>query len=326
MVDFNGQIITILVSTLLLIVPLLLTSLGGLYSEKSGVINIGLEGMMVFGAFAGAILMPVLIDMDLPWFLVIIFGILIAMIASMLMGLLHGFLTIKVGINQIISGTAINMLAPAIAFYTINNMYGSYDTPSIQFGLTPIKLADGAIISLDDILLVILSAVVLAITIFLFRKTKLGLHIVSVGENPQASETAGINVNKLRFSAVIISSILAGFGGISMVLLIGGKLTISLISGYGFLALAIVIFSGWKPINCLWGSILFAFFISLIPSLNIIFNNLAQNSGDMTNLFGVVKLLLETGPYIIAIIILIMFSKNNRAPKALGEKYNSEQR
>lgn len=323
---FSNQIITVLIATLLLIVPLLVTSLGGLFSEKSGIINIGLEGMMIFGAFAGALIMPYLIDLGLPWYLVIIIGILISMLAAMILGVLHAFLSIKIGINQIISGTAINMLAPAITFYFINALYNSYDTKPIQFNLKPITLAPGAVISLDNIFVVVLTIIILVITIFIFKKTKFGIHLLAVGENPQAAATAGLNVNHLRFLAVIISAALAGFGGISMVLLIGGKLTISLIAGYGFLALAILIFSGWRPVYCLYGSILFAFFIAIVPSLNIILNNYSSTNDNIANLIGIIRLLLDTGPYIIAIIILTIFSKNSRAPKALGEVYNKERR
>lgn len=325
--QLSQQAAPIILSTCLIAIPLLITSLGGLFSEKSGVINIGLEGMMVFGAFGAAIVMSMLAT-SLPWYLVILIGLVVGMIFSLILGLLHAFLSVKLKVNQIISGTAINMIAPAISFFVIKQMYGAYETPRLNFKITPIRIAQGASISYDKILVVFLAIIIFIGCVFIFKKTKIGRHIISVGQNPQASGTAGINVNRLRINSVLVSSLLAGFGGVSMVILIGGKLTLTLIAGYGFLALAILIFSGWSPIKCLLGSLLFAFFIALIPSLTNIISSLPVSGIgiDLNTLKGVIKLILEVGPYVIAIVIMMIFSRNNKAPKALGSIYDKERR
>lgn len=325
--QLETQIAPILIGTLITTIPLMVTALGGLFSEKSGVINIGLEGMMVFGGFGAALVMPNLTT-SMPWYLVIIIGFMVGMLFSLLLGLLHAFLTIKLKINQIISGTAINIIAPAVTFYFVKLLYGTYETPRINFEISPIQIAPGAIISYDKIMVIVMAIIILIATIIIFKKTRIGRHLEAVGQNPQASGSVGIPVNRLRVGAVLASSLLAGFGGVSMVILVVGKLTLSLIAGYGFLALAILIFSGWSPIKCLIGSILFAFFISLIPSLSTIIATLDLSSAsiDKNTIQGVINLLLETAPYIIAIIILMVFSRNNKAPKALGENYDKEQR
>ncbi len=319
MENVNSILLTTLISTALIATPLLLTSIGGLFSEKSGVINIGLEGMMIFGGFAGAMVMPMLVK-SMDWYLVSLIGIIVGMLGAMLLGLLHAVLSIKFKVNQIISGTAINMLAPAVAFFTIKMVYGSYETPRINMNSGSISLGAGSNLSYNQLFVVALAILVFLASVFIFNKTKFGRHIIAVGQNPKASATAGINVNKLRFISVLISSAFAGFGGVSMVLLIESKLSATLITGYGFLAMAILIFAGWKPVKCMVGAILFGLFNAIQPALSRL---VGSNNPEIA---GVIELFTQIGPYIIAIILLVLFSKNARSPKALGTNYDKEER
>ena len=322
------QIPVIILGTITISLVLLITSLGGLFSEKSGVINIGLEGMMIFGAFFGTFVMLLLLKEKLPWYFVILIGMLSSMSASAVLGFLHALLSITFKINQVISGTAINLISPAIVVFIMKTIYKTDETLPLDFRLPKYKLFGLPPISNEQVFLLSTILILFIITIFIYYKTRFGRHLKAVGQNPQAAASTGINVNKIRYISVIISSSLAGLGGLSLVVLVSGRMSVQQIAGYGFLSLAILIFGGWHPIKCFLGSILFAFFLALVPAFNgIIFGLSSGSTGEnAVNIQGIIRLGLETGPYIMAIIILAMFSKRNKAPKALGISYDKEKR
>ena len=316
----------IIIGTIMISLPLLITAIGGFFSEKSGVINIGLEGMMIFGAFFGTLVLNFVSGLE--WYMVLILGLIVAIISSLITGILHAILSIKFQINQVIVGTAINLISPAFVFFLMNSIYGRDETNSISLNSETFQILNGGIVSLEKIVLCLIILLFCFISLFIFGKTKFGKYIIAVGENPIAAATAGLDVIKIRYKAVLISSALAGIGGYAMVVLIGGRMNTTLIAGYGFLALAILIFSGWNIKKCFVGSFIFGLFIALVPSLNTIIGGMQLENSfiKQEDLQGIINLILETGPYIIVILILIIFSNKKTAPKSLGESFEIEKR
>ena len=324
--QLTNQLGPIIIGTIMISLPLLIAAIGGYFSEKSGVINIGIEGMMIFGAFFGTLVVNYISGME--WYIILLLGLIVAIIASLITGFLHAILTIKFKVNQVIVGTAINLISPAFVFFLMNSIYGRDETNPIALNSATFEIFKGGIISYEKIILSLIILIICILCMYIFNKTKFGKHIIAVGENPIAAATAGLNVIKIRYKAVLISSMLAGIGGYAMVILIGGRMNTTLIAGYGFLALAILIFSGWNIKKCFLGSFIFGLFIAIVPSLNTIIGSLQlQNSMiKQEDLLGIINLFLETGPYIIVILILIVFSNKKTAPKALGESFEIEKR
>jgi len=297
----------ILFSTIIFSVPLIATALGGLFSEKSGVVNIGLEGMMTFGAFAGAAAIAILeasFGVGGIWVLI---GVIIGALGGMLFALLHGYLTITLKMDQIISGTAINTIALAAALYMSNAMFNSLETPSKQTAPTLI-FGELHIISIVIMLLVV-------ITWYVIYKTKWGLRLRAVGEDPQAADSMGVNVIRMRYQAVLISGLLAGVGGMAIILTTTSRFGGYVIAGKGFVALAVLIFGRWNPWGVLGAGILFGFASTLGSVVPIIMPDMS-----------IPQVYFESMPYIITIIALVLFSKKAVAPKAIGVPYDKEQR
>jgi ABC-type uncharacterized transport system permease subunit len=301
-------------------IPLLITALGGLFSERSGIVNIGLEGLMVIGAFSSAISIFYLQTVWSNTEAILWIGLVVAMISGVLFSLLHAFATINLSANQIISGTAINMIAVALTVFLARNITGSGNV-RILSGFSP---GDIPVLSsipiIGDLfftrtypttwvilLIVILSGIVL-------YKTKFGLRLRSCGEFPQAAEAAGINVMKIRYSGVMISGAFAGLGGALIIVTFAGEFT-GTVSGLGFLALASLIFGQWKPLGVL-GATFFFGFASTVANVSQVLPALA--------IFP--PIILKTFPYVVTLIALVIFSKSSQAPKALGEHFDSGKR
>lgn len=301
--------------------PLLITALGGLFSERSGIVNIGLEGLMVIGAFSSAIS---IFYLQTVWpknpEAVLWIGLLVAMISGVLFSLLHAFATINLSANQIISGTAINMIAVALTVFLARNITGSGNV-RILSGFSPSDIPVlSSIPIIGDLfftrtypttwvilLIVILSGIVL-------YKTRFGLRLRSCGEFPQAAEAAGINVMKIRYSGVMISGAFAGLGGALIIVTFAGEFT-GTVSGLGFLALASLIFGQWKPLGVL-GATFFFGFASTVANVSQVLPALA--------IFP--PIILKTFPYVVTLIALVIFSKSSQVPKALGEHFDSGKR
>ncbi|EMB41157.1 ABC transporter permease [Treponema denticola] len=294
-------------------IPLLVTSLGGLYSERSGVVNLGLEGLMLVGSFAAAITIHLLEGL-IPSGLLIPIGLLAAVIMGILYSLLHAFASITLKADQIISGTAINMLAAALTVYTARAILGSGNVRVNSIirkdipGLANIPVL-GPLFFSQSYWSTWLVLAILVFSWFLLYKTSFGLRLRACGEHPSAVASAGVNVHKMRYFAVCASGALAGLGGAVILVTYSGEFNGS-VDGLGFLALAALIFGQWKPLGILGATFFFGFartvanVSQVIPSLSLI-----------------PPVWLKMFPYMVTLIALVLFSKHSAAPKADGEPY-----
>lgn len=300
-------------------IPLLITALGGLFSERSGVVNIALEGLMVIGAFSGALTIYFL-QGSMPNSLVLWIGLLVAAIVGMLFSILHAFASINLSANQIISGTAINMIATALTVFLARNITGSGNI-RITTGFVPDDVPFLSSIPIIGDLLFSKTVpttwfilIVLAISTFVLYKTKFGLRLRSCGEYPQAAEAAGINVRRVRYSGVLISGAFAGLGGGLIIVTYAGEFT-GTVSGLGFLALAALIFGQWKPLGVLAATLFFG-----------LASTIANVSQVIPELAVFPPIILKIFPYVVTLIALVLFSKSSQAPKAAGEPFDSGKR
>jgi simple sugar transport system permease protein len=296
-------------ATLRFATPLVYASLGGLFSERSGVVNIGLEGMMLTGAFFavwGS-------DVTGTWTL----GLAIGIGAGALLGLLHAFFSISLRADQIVSGFAINFLALGLTSYLFLKIYGAEGTPT---GLSTIPdLSLGFLDSipgignfLDDVLgqlnLMIWLGIVLVIVVWIVVfKTSMGLRIRSVGEHPRAADTVGINVYAIRYSAVTLSGMLAAAGGAYLSLAFAQTFDQNITAGRGFIALAALIFGSWRPFGAAAACLLFGFSSALS-------DNLQTYSTSVSTLF-------EALPYVLTLVAVAGVIGRSIPPAAVGRPY-----
>lgn len=300
-------------------IPLLITALGGLFSERSGIVNIGLEGLMIIGAFAGALTIFKLHELwpNNPYVLWI--GLLAAIIAGALFSLLHAFASINLSADQVISGTAINMIAGAITIFLARNMTGSGNIRISSFvpynvpGFSEIPII-GPLLFTKTHSTTWLILLIVALSSFVLYKTPFGLRLRACGEHPHAAEAAGVNVKRMRYIGVMISGAFSGLGGAIIIVTYAGEFTGS-VAGLGFLALASLIFGQWKPLGVL-GATLFFGIASTVANVSQVIPSLAVFP----------PIILKVFPYVVTLIALIVFSKSSRAPKAVGEPYDSGKR
>ncbi|RDU24875.1 ABC transporter permease [Anaerosacchariphilus polymeriproducens] len=287
--------------------PLLFAALGSCFSERSGVINIGIEGMMTIGAFSGVV--AALLTGN-PWL-----GFFCGGLAGALFGVIHAIVCISFGADQTISGTAINFLAPGIAIFFCKAIYkNSSQTPSLDTVQKLPKLFDGVfpVRSFWNNVLNTYTATylcfILAVFIwFLFYKTSFGMRLRAVGEHPKACETQGINVFKVRYICVIASGFLAGLGGAYVTLATVNQFRPSVIVGQGFIAIAAVIFGKFTP----QGSVKACLFFGLCSGIKTLAANGNYVSPDLISMI----------PYIVTIITLVLFVGKTRIPAANGKPY-----
>ena len=303
--------------TMFFMIPLMIVALGGLFSERSGVVNIALEGKMIMGAFTGIMFISTFQD-RLPGQPILIIAILIAMATGMILSLFHAYASINLGANQIISGVAINLFAPAFAVYMSRAMINTQNIPfSNQFRIDSVPLLGGIPIVgpmffQNTYFTTYMGFVFLIIAYFVLYRTKFGLRLRACGEHPQAADSVGVSVVKMRYAGVLISGALAGIGGLVWVVPISTTFSGS-VSGYGFLALAVLIFGAWKPKRILFAAFFFgvmqtiAHGHSIIPFLVNL--NIPRHFYSMT-------------PFIATLIVLAFTSKNTLAPKAVGQPYD----
>lgn len=301
-------------------IPLLITSLGGLFSERSGVVNIGLEGLMIIGSFTGAFVIFLLQSQYPQSSFPIWIGLLAAAAAGAIFSLLHAFASINLNANQVISGTAINMIAGALTVFLARNITGSgniritsgldrFDIPV----LSQIPII-GKLIFTNTYATTWVILAILVLSWFVLYKTAFGLRLRSCGEHPHAADSAGINVYRTRYIAVMISGAFSGLGGAVMLVTYSGEFTGN-VAGLGFLALAALIFGQWKPFGVLAATAFFGF-ASTIANVSQVIPSLATIPG----------VILKTFPYIVTLIALILFSKSSQAPRASGEPFEHGKR
>ena len=322
----------VLSATILFAVPLLLVALGGMFSERSGVINIALEGIMIIGALAGCLTLQWLdpaVQNGMNGQLATLVALLAAGAAGVLFSLLLAFASINLRADQTIGGTALNTFAPAFAIVLTWAVQGQGQTTIMVPSWTKITQATLGIEAQDTFWQIFLfkslyistfvTILLFAAAVILLYRTKFGLRLMACGEHPQAADSVGINVYRMRYAGVMISGFLGGVGGLSFVFAVGGYQ--SNVAGYGFLALAVMIFGNWKPWSILGASLFFSLFkvignyASSIPFLP----KFEGVEGTSTYLWPMI-------PYIVTMILLILTSKKSRAPKAEGIPYDKGQR
>ena len=298
--------------TLIFASVLVLVALGGCFSEHSGVINIGLEGIMVMGALGGALMMkyiPAGMAAPLVILLVVLASVLIGMIFSMLLGVA----AIKFNADQTLVGTALNLLGPAAAVVLVRaiNTAESVDNVSSTVAYGHSKKAFVMNIgSFEFNWFMLIALLVLIAAYIVLYKTKFGLRLCACGEHPQAADTLGINVYRMRYYGVMISGFLGGVGGAVYAQSISNNFAVTTIAGPGFIALAAMIFGRWNPV----GAMLSSLFFGLSQSLAIIGKQLPVIS-HVPNVY------LQIAPYILTIIVLAAFFGKSVAPKADGVNY-----
>ncbi|SHJ88339.1 ABC transporter permease [Propionispora hippei] len=298
-------------------IPLLVTALGGLYSERSGVVNIGLEGLMVVGSFAGALTIATLqgsMPSEALWL-----GLLAATVAGALFSLLHAFASISLNANQVISGTAINMIAGALTVFIARNLTGSGNIQVASFtrfsvpGLSDLPVV-GKLFFTNTYPTTWLVLFILLISYYVLYKTVFGLRLRACGEHPHAADAAGINVYRIRYLAVAISGALSGLGGAIILTTYSGEFN-GTVFGLGFLALAALIFGQWKPLGILGATAFFGFASTIA--------NVAQATPVLAKIPGVI---LKVFPYVITLLVLVLFSRSSQPPRASGEPFEHGKR
>ena len=307
--------------TMLFSIPLLLVALGGMFSERSGVVNIALEGIMIIGAFMGIFFISRFGNLFSPTITLFI-AIIISALSGLIFSLLHAYASINMSADQVISGTALNIFAPAFAIYVTRaiqvvqqiSFVNNFRIESVPvLGNIPII---GNLLFKNSYITTYLGFIILVLSWFALYKTRFGLRLRSCGEHPQAADSVGINVYKMRYFGVAISGALAGIGGLVFVIPTSTNFNAT-VAGYGFLALAVLIFGQWKPIRILYA----AFFFGLMKTLASAYSGIPILSNlPISN--SVYKMI----PYITTIIVLAFTSKNSQAPKASGLPYDKSVR
>lgn len=316
----------IIIDGLSFALPLFVMAIGGIYSEKSGITNLALEGLQGFGAFTGALVAVLTASWfsggsQIPFYLAILFAVL----GGALYSLLHALLCIKFKANQVISGVVINILATALtAFLTKQINSAVFGSPSDKFvlgvsnritvpGLSQIPVLGAVFTNIYPFEIIIV--VVAFIAWYVLYKTRFGLHLRACGDNPHAVDAAGIDVSRVRFIAVMVSGALSGIAGISFAYSISANFSGNIYVGYGYLSIAALIFGNWTILPTLGACLLFGF---------------AKSGG-----YEIVKMLKMPSsysdlvmilPYVLTLLLLIFFSKHNKSPRALGEIYDKGKR
>jgi general nucleoside transport system permease protein len=313
--NFVTALALIVSSTLVYSAPLIFTALGGTSSENSGIVNVGLEGIMTMGAFTSIVFnlsFASTFGTATPWL-----GALLGGIVGIIFSLLHAVATVNWRADHVISGTVLNLMAPPLAVFLVKAIYNKGQTENINqnFGYFSFPgLANIPVIG--PIFFKNTSApawVAIVLSIFLYwvlYKTRFGLRLRSSGENPQAADTLGINVYKMRYAGVLISGFLGGIGGAVFAEAIAGNFSVSTIAGQGFMALAAMIFGRYNPIGAMLSSLFFGF----AQSLSII--------GDqLPGISSLPSVYLQIAPYVLTIIVLVVFFGKTVGPAADGQNY-----
>lgn len=327
--------------TIIYTIPLLIVALAGVFSERSGIINIALEGLMIMGAFVGVLFVRAIIEAGLPVEYgqpLLLAGIIISMLGGCLMSYLLAFASIKLKADQTIGGSAINLLAPALVLFLIrlitsqNFLTSGADRYFIlnqdDFGLgtrleNPLGVIGNILFNKTYITTWICLFLYIGLSIVLY-KTKFGLRLRSCGENPQASASVGINVYKMRYAGVLISGGLAGLGGFVYAVTTAAAASSGEVAGFGFLALAVMIFGNWKPLNIAGAAFLFG----LLKCIAVGYPYIDINNDGVYWLatIGVSQHIYRFLPYLITLVVLALTSKKSRAPKAEGIPYDQGKR
>ncbi len=299
-----------LVSSLVRATPIALAALSGIYSERSGVVNIGIEGMMLIGSFVSVVFASISGNM--------LIGVIAGILGGVLLAALHAVLSIKYRVDQIVSGAGIIILALGVTSYlqrAFLNIYPNLNQPGPAIAALPIPILwripvlGPVVFNLSPIIYTMFA--LLIITQILMNNTRWGLRVRSVGEHPKAADTLGINVFRTRYISVMLSGAIAGLSGTYMSIGAAGRFNEGMSAGKGFLGLAAMIFGNWNPFGAFAGSLIFGFFDSWQEKLSLL-------------QVGVPVDLLGMAPYIATMIVLAGFIGRSRMPAADGQPYKKE--
>ena len=331
--------------TLIFAIPLMIVALGGVFAERSGIINIALEGIMIFGAFVGVLMIRILLKLGMGpsvGQLMLIIVVLFTMLLGGVFALLLAYASINLKADQTIGGTALNLLAPAIVLFLILiisqqnvlNLDSKYNQADLfmltqeNFGFGTAKENPLGVIGnilFNKVYLTTVYAILLYIGLsILLYKTKLGLRLRSCGEHPQAADSVGIDVYKMRYFGTIISGCLAALGGFIYALTAAGCSSNGDVAGLGFLALAVMIFGNWKPVPIALAALLFG----ALKCISAGYASIDINGDGVFWLreIGISSHVYRILPYLITLIVLAFTSKKSRAPKAEGQPYDKGKR
>jgi len=312
--------ILLLQYTLLFASVLMLVALGGCFSEHSGVINLGLEGVMVMGSLGGALAMKYM-PVASPAFLMILVVVVVSMATGLLYSCLLALASVNFKADQTLVGTAMNMLAAAAATVMVKSINLAEDPDNVSSAIQYVNQKKAFIVNINGFQfnwMMLLAVCLLIASYLLLYKTRFGLRLMACGEHPQAADSVGINVYKMRWAGVLISGALGGLGGIVYITAGVSEWKFETgVAGFGFLALAVMIFGQWKPFRIALAALLFGFFRAL-SNVYTGFDFLAalKLPGTIYNMM----------PYIISLIVLAFTSQNSKAPKAEGIPYDKGQR
>lgn len=299
--------------------PIILTALGGLFSERSGIVNIALEGIMMVGAFTGATV-TVLLEESTPaaaWY-----GLLAGLVAGLVFSILHAVASINLKADQVISGTALNILAGGLTVYLCQIIFHQQRTRAFSNGIQKMTVpllsripVLGRMLFIENYPTIYIAVAAVFLTWFVVYKTPLGLRMRACGEHPQAAASMGINVYRMRYFGVLVSGALGGLGGAVMVLTADIQYTLVSIHGTGFISLASLVFGKWNPFGVLGAGLFFGFSTAL--------SFYAKDIPLLANLPGEFFYIL---PYLLTIVALVAFAGKSVGPKAAGEIYDSGKR
>lgn len=313
--DTMSTVASIITQTLVYSTPLVFTALGGTFSERGGIVNVGLEGIMVMGAFSSVVFNITyagVFGVWTPWIALLVGGIV-----GMIFSLLHAVATINLRADHIISGTVINLMAPALSIFLVKVLYGKGQTDQVPQtfgywevpGLSKIPVI-GPLLFEKTSAPAFLAILVSVLAWFVIYKTRFGLRLRSVGENPQAADTLGINVYGMKYSGVLISGFLGGIGGAVFAQTIAGRFAVTTISGQGFISMAAMIFGKWNPLGAMGAALFFGFA-----------QNLSIVGDSIPFISSIPKVYLQSAPYALTIIVLVLFLGKAQGPKAGGKTY-----
>ena len=308
--------------TLLYAAVLALVAMGGMFSERSGVINIALEGIMVIGGLMGVVMINIMNALGVPVFLAVIICVLASGLAGMVYSSLLAFSAINLKADQTIGGTALNLLATAVAMVIAKRINGS-DSPKIIYSTNTNAMVNSSHFSFNVGPLTLnwflpVTLLALAAAWFILYRSRFGLRLMACGEHPQAADSVGINVYKMRWAGVLMSGVLGGIGGMAYIVPAVGEWNFEMgVAGMGFLALAVMIFGQWKPLNIAGAALFFAVFRA------------------MANIYDSIPLLAKLGwpkeiynmmPFVASMVVLAFTSRRSHAPKAEGIPYDKGSR
>lgn len=307
---------------LMLSAPLIIAALGGFYAERSGVVNIALEGCMMVGGFAGTASLYSLSRTGVPGALWI--SVLISLVCGMIFSCLLAFAAIHMKADQTIAGTALNILSAGLTIYLCEIFFGSKATPAFSFEATFSRVSIpllkdipylGEMLFTQNYPPIYIAVVLTFITWFVAYKTPFGLHLRSCGEFPQASASMGISVVKMRWIGVLVSGALAGFAGLTLVITTSTSFQLGSVHGLGFIAVATMIFGKWNP----WGALGAGLFFGFAQTMGYYSNTIPMFAKLPPGIFAMF-------PYIVTILALIFFSGKAVGPKASGQVYDAGKR